>query len=119
MLIIGVRKLLNKSSYIAFLMIIQIGQDCVGQCIPVKCDHANDEEVKQLFEKVSKEQNGRLDVLVNNAYAGVQVSQLHAIALYTDTGKLLTTSQFPRLVFLTGHYFTIDTESILFNIHKS
>lgn len=58
----------------------EIGQDCVGQCIPVKCDHANDEEVKQLFEKVSKEQNGRLDVLVNNAYAGVQ-------AIFNSGGK--------------------------------
>jgi len=29
--------------------------------------------VKQLFDKVSREQNGRLDVLVNNAYKGVQV----------------------------------------------
>ena len=29
--------------------------------------------MKQLFDKVSKEQNGRLDVLVNNAYKGVKV----------------------------------------------
>jgi len=53
--------------------IFQIGQESSGQCIPVKCDHGNDEEVKQLFDKVSREQNGRLDVLVNNAYKGVQV----------------------------------------------
>jgi len=50
----------------------EIGQESSGQCIPVKCDHGNDEEVKQLFDKVSREQNGRLDVLVNNAYKGVQ-----------------------------------------------
>lgn len=50
----------------------EIGQDSPGKCIPVKCDHGSDEEVKELFDKVSKEQNGRLDVLVNNAYAGVQ-----------------------------------------------
>ena len=54
-------------------VIFQIGQESSGQCIPVKCDHGNDEEVKQLFDKVSREQNGRLDVLVNNAYKGVQV----------------------------------------------
>ena len=59
-----------------FFMTIQIGQDSPGKCIPVKCDHGSDEEVKELFDKVSKEQNGRLDVLVNNAYAGVQVSHL-------------------------------------------
>ena len=56
-----------------YLSIFQIGQESSGQCIPVKCDHGNDEEVKQLFDKVSREQNGRLDVLVNNAYKGVQV----------------------------------------------
>lgn len=50
----------------------KIGQESAGQCIPVKCDHGNDEEVKKLFEKVSQEQNGRLDVLVNNAYKGVK-----------------------------------------------
>ncbi|XP_072014064.1 dehydrogenase/reductase SDR family member 1-like [Amphiura filiformis] len=41
-----------------------------GRCIPVKCDHANDEDVKQLFNRIKEEQNGRLDVLVNNAYEG-------------------------------------------------
>ena len=59
---------------ISYLINIQIGQESAGRCIPVKCDHGNDEEVKQLFEKVSKEQNGRLDVLVNNAYKGLKVS---------------------------------------------
>lgn len=39
-----------------------------GKGIPVKCDSGNDEEVKALFEKVMKEQ-GRLDILVNNAAA--------------------------------------------------
>lgn len=30
--------------------------------------------MKSLFEQVDREQKGRLDVLVNNAYAGVQVT---------------------------------------------
>ncbi|XP_070575007.1 dehydrogenase/reductase SDR family member 1-like [Ptychodera flava] len=42
-----------------------------GQCIPVQCDHSDDEQVKKLFDRVSSEQNGRLDVLVNNAYSAV------------------------------------------------
>ncbi|XP_078365326.1 dehydrogenase/reductase SDR family member 1-like [Oculina patagonica] len=58
----------------------EIGQESSGQCIPVKCDHGNDEEVKQLFDKVSREQNGRLDVLVNNAYKGVK-------AIFENAGK--------------------------------
>ncbi len=37
-----------------------------GKGIPVICDHADDEQVKGLFERIDKEQ-GRLDILVNNA----------------------------------------------------
>ncbi|XP_036453316.1 dehydrogenase/reductase SDR family member 1-like [Colossoma macropomum] len=43
-----------------------------GQCLPVICDSTKDEDVKGLFERVQREQNGRLDILVNNAYSGVQ-----------------------------------------------
>ncbi len=38
-----------------------------GKGIAVVCDHSNDEDVKHLFERVAAEQNGRLDILVNNA----------------------------------------------------
>ena len=41
-----------------------------GVCILVQCDHANDDDVKKLFELVDTENNGKLDILVNNAYAG-------------------------------------------------
>ncbi|XP_022339592.2 dehydrogenase/reductase SDR family member 1-like [Crassostrea virginica] len=43
-----------------------------GKCIPVQCDHSKDEDVAALFERVKAEQNGQLDILVNNAYAAVQ-----------------------------------------------
>lgn len=43
-----------------------------GQCVPVVCDSSQEDEVRSLFEQVDREQKGRLDVLVNNAYAGVQ-----------------------------------------------
>ncbi|XP_033122699.1 dehydrogenase/reductase SDR family member 1-like [Anneissia japonica] len=42
-----------------------------GKCIPVKCDHSDQNQIKKLFEQVKSEQNGRLDVLVNNAYSAV------------------------------------------------
>lgn len=45
-----------------------------GDCVPVICDSTNDQEIKDLFEQIKREQNGRLDILVNNAYAGVHVS---------------------------------------------
>lgn len=31
------------------------------------------DEVENLFQKISQEQNGKLDVLVNNAYAAVEL----------------------------------------------
>ncbi|XP_004402091.1 PREDICTED: dehydrogenase/reductase SDR family member 1 isoform X2 [Odobenus rosmarus divergens] len=42
-----------------------------GRCVPVVCDSSQESEVQSLFEQVDREQQGRLDVLVNNAYAGV------------------------------------------------
>lgn len=38
-----------------------------GTAIPVALDHNNDEEVRQLFQRIEREQ-GRLDILVNNVY---------------------------------------------------
>lgn len=42
-----------------------------GVGIPVRCDHTKDEDVAALFERVRAEQ-GRLDILVNNAWGGYQ-----------------------------------------------
>ena len=44
-----------------------------GDCLPVVCDSSKEDDIKQLFEQIKHEQKGRLDILVNNAYAGVQV----------------------------------------------
>lgn len=43
-----------------------------GTGIPVQCDHTVETEVAALFERVSDEQQGRLDLLVNNAWGGHQ-----------------------------------------------
>lgn len=40
-----------------------------GIGVAYKCDHSNDEEVEKLFNTVLKKE-GRLDILVNNAWAG-------------------------------------------------
>ena len=39
-----------------------------GVGVPVVCDHADDEQVEAVFARVARE-HGRLDVLVNNAFA--------------------------------------------------
>ncbi|MDF5728666.1 MAG: SDR family NAD(P)-dependent oxidoreductase [Rhizonema sp. PD38] len=44
-----------------------------GVCIPVQVDHSEDEQIRLLFERIKDEQDGHLDILVNNAYSGVQV----------------------------------------------
>lgn len=51
-----------------------------GGCIPVVCDSSKEDEIKELFERINREQKGRLDILVNNAYAGVQ-------AIFENMGK--------------------------------
>lgn len=46
-----------------------------GQGIPLRCDHANELEVKSLFLKV-RDDRGRLDILVNNAWGGYEGERL-------------------------------------------
>lgn len=41
-----------------------------GRGIAVRCDHTMEAEVAALFERVKREQQGRLDLLVNNAWGG-------------------------------------------------
>lgn len=41
--------------------------------MPVICDSTKPQDIEGLFEQIKREQDGRLDMLVNNAYAGVQV----------------------------------------------
>ena len=47
-------------------------KNSAGTCIPCQVDHSNDEQVEQLFERIKTEQNGQLDLLVNNVYGGVR-----------------------------------------------
>lgn len=42
-----------------------------GQGVAVRCDHRNDAEVEKLFQKVREDQ-GQLDILVNNIWSGYE-----------------------------------------------
>jgi NAD(P)-dependent dehydrogenase (short-subunit alcohol dehydrogenase family) len=44
-----------------------------GTGIAVRCDHADDLQVAALFERIRGEQ-GRLDLLVNNAWSGYEIA---------------------------------------------
>lgn len=46
-----------------------------GIGIAVRTDHTVEEEVRALFERVAREQNGRLDILVNDIWGGEQLTQ--------------------------------------------
>lgn len=80
-----------------------------GNCVPVICDSTNDKEIEDLFERIKSEQNGRLDILVNNAYAGVH-------AIFGNMGKKFWETD-PTIwdsinnTGLRGHYF--------FSVHAS
>ncbi|GAA3401582.1 SDR family oxidoreductase [Paenibacillus hodogayensis] len=41
-----------------------------GRGIAVRTDHTEEEEVKALFERIGREQDGRLDILVNGVWGG-------------------------------------------------
>ncbi|RCX16480.1 NAD(P)-dependent dehydrogenase (short-subunit alcohol dehydrogenase family) [Fontibacillus phaseoli] len=45
-----------------------------GIGIPVRTDHTREEEVKALFERIAEEQQGRLDLLVNDIWGGEQLT---------------------------------------------
>ena len=47
-------------------------EEAGGICIAVPVDHSDDEQIKSLFEQIDREQNGQLNLLVNNAYGGVR-----------------------------------------------
>ena len=51
-----------------------------GICIAVPVDHGDDQQIKSLFEQIDREQNGQLDLLVNNAFGGVR-------SLISSSGK--------------------------------
>ncbi|OYQ63921.1 short-chain dehydrogenase [Pseudanabaena sp. SR411] len=47
-------------------------EEAGGICITVPVDHSDDQQIKSLFEQIDREQNGQLDLLVNNAFGGVR-----------------------------------------------
>src|SRR5918911_5623912 len=44
-----------------------------GTGIAVRCDHTDDAQVEALFDRIRSEQ-GRLDLVVNNAWSGYEIS---------------------------------------------
>ena len=49
-----------------------------GTLITCQVDHSNDTQVEQLFQRIETEQDGQLDLLVNNVYGGVRALRDYA-----------------------------------------
>jgi NAD(P)-dependent dehydrogenase (short-subunit alcohol dehydrogenase family) len=52
-----------------------------GTGIAVRCDHADDAQVDAVFDRIRKE-HGRLDLLVNNAWSGYEISPDPSLAFW-------------------------------------
>jgi NAD(P)-dependent dehydrogenase (short-subunit alcohol dehydrogenase family) len=52
-----------------------------GVGIAVRCDHTDDEQVEALFERIRREQ-GRLDLLVNNAWSGYEIAPSYELPFW-------------------------------------
>lgn len=59
-----------------------------GSCVPVICDHADDADTEALFDQVSTEHSGRLDVLVNNACESKHPAPQHDIQIQVHMDRL-------------------------------
>lgn len=46
-----------------------------GIGIPIQTDHSREEQVRALFERVAQEQQGRLDILVNDIWGGEELTE--------------------------------------------
>ncbi|TKR95688.1 hypothetical protein L596_009820 [Steinernema carpocapsae] len=72
-----------------------------GKGIVAYCDHSDPEQVKKLFERIDKEQNGRLDILVNNAFAAVAALSKAQKPFWEQDPSMF---EFVNNVGLTNHY---------------
>ena len=52
-----------------------------GTGIPIRCDHTDDAQVAAVFDRIADEQ-GRLDLLVNNAWSGYEIGPDPALSFW-------------------------------------
>jgi NAD(P)-dependent dehydrogenase (short-subunit alcohol dehydrogenase family) len=52
-----------------------------GTAIAIRCDHTDDVQVRAVFDRIRSEQ-GRLDLLVNNAWSGYEISPDPSLAFW-------------------------------------
>ncbi|WP_101842444.1 SDR family oxidoreductase [Halobacillus sp. Marseille-P3879] len=76
-----------------------------GLGIPVKVDHTDEEQVRRFINKVNDEQNGRLDILVNDIWGGDPLTEWGKDVGDHDLHKgLQMQKQAVQAHFITSHY---------------
>ncbi|BHF81100.1 hypothetical protein SprV_0702423000 [Sparganum proliferum] len=89
-----------------------------GVAIPVAVDHSDDSQVVNLFSRIRREQKGRLDLLVNNAFtAAGYISSHHGVSYWElEAGDSASTAwDIVNRVGLRNHYIcaTLATRMML------
>jgi dehydrogenase/reductase SDR family member 1 len=68
----GITQALDDAGAVVYVTGRTVDQaDLGGRCIPVRCDHTDDGEVKAVFDQIAAEQH-HLDLLVNNVWGGYE-----------------------------------------------
>ncbi|MEK3883026.1 SDR family oxidoreductase [Paenibacillus sp. PL2-23] len=76
-----------------------------GQGIPVQVDHTSPQQVAALFERVGMEQQGRLDILVNNIWGGEKLIEWGKMFWEHDLPSgLLVQERAVKAHLITGYY---------------
>lgn len=81
-----------------------------GNGIAVRVDHTQEEEVKAFFERVKAEQNGKLDLLVNDIWGGRPVDSLGDAILGAAIGRRLIDAR-------ARHSYAYDHQSLCGSTH--
>lgn len=84
-----------------------------GKAVALKVDHSSDKEVADLFVKINQDESGKLDVLVNNAYTGVNTIFSSAGKKFWETDATSTWDSINGTG-LRGHYLcTVHAAKIM------
>ncbi|MCA0756615.1 SDR family NAD(P)-dependent oxidoreductase [Paenibacillus sp. N4] len=76
-----------------------------GRGIAVRADHTSEADVKALFERIKEEQNGRLDILVNNIWGGEKLTEWDKPFWEHSLSKgLLMQERAVKAHLITSHY---------------
>lgn len=76
-----------------------------GRGIAVRADHTSEADVKALFARIKEEQNGRLDILVNNIWGGEKLTEWDKPFWEHSLSKgLLMQERAVKAHLITSHY---------------